>query len=305
MGKNEIKKDKKIKILECAQVFTITPKNLIFSNVIEKFKTFKGLRALTQSIGLLSYTFLSLTGLDRIVVPMWSPYSTEVELLKQFDDIESHGTKVIIYNLWLNDDGIVELDFDTDPEDIRICGDIKKLTQFLLGGWLMNSTLLTGYITLFGDYHCGLIGYQVKKKPPAPQLKQDSPLVMANGKTKPVKFSPSSPVVASAKALPATGLCTKRKHSDDLVELKSVKAWTITGQCNCFRTDFGSTGPSYQYSNSVKISGSCKLDAGKQETPSTATQLRNELEEVEREYSQLMAEVKSLDLIKEENDVNM
>lgn len=34
----------------------------------------------------------------------------------QFDDIGSRGTKVIIYNLWLNDDGIVELDFDTDPE---------------------------------------------------------------------------------------------------------------------------------------------------------------------------------------------
>lgn len=37
-------------------------------------------------------------------------------ILVQFDDIGSRGTKVIIYNLWLNDDGIVELDFDTDPE---------------------------------------------------------------------------------------------------------------------------------------------------------------------------------------------
>lgn len=34
----------------------------------------------------------------------------------QFDDIGSHGTKVIIYNLWFSDDGNVELDFDTDPE---------------------------------------------------------------------------------------------------------------------------------------------------------------------------------------------
>ncbi|KAK9271675.1 hypothetical protein L1049_002038 [Liquidambar formosana] len=112
-------------------------------------------RTLTQSIGLLSYTFLRQTGHDRIVVPMvdyefnklsrtfqailshgnehfssnlsillqWSPYSTEEELLKQFDDIGHHGTKVIIYNLWLNDDGGLELDFNSDPEDIRINGD--------------------------------------------------------------------------------------------------------------------------------------------------------------------------------------
>ncbi|XP_019415467.1 PREDICTED: protein MICRORCHIDIA 6-like [Lupinus angustifolius] len=114
-------------------------------------------RIMTQSIGLLSYTFLTQTQLDRIVVPMvnyeydtstgslqilngsehfvanlslllrLSPYSSEAELLKQFDDIGSHGTKVIIYNLWFNDDGNSELDFDTDPEDIRIAGDIKKV----------------------------------------------------------------------------------------------------------------------------------------------------------------------------------
>ncbi|KAK2993217.1 hypothetical protein RJ640_005185, partial [Escallonia rubra] len=111
-------------------------------------------RILTQSVGLLSYTFLTQTGHNRIVVPMvnyelntstgkwdtphwyskeslasnlsillqWSPFSTEEELLKQFDDIGSHGTKVLIYNLWLNDVGTTELDFETDPEDIRIAG---------------------------------------------------------------------------------------------------------------------------------------------------------------------------------------
>ncbi|KAK2981552.1 hypothetical protein RJ640_027977 [Escallonia rubra] len=109
-------------------------------------------RALTQSVGLLSYTFLRQTGQDRIVVPLvdyernasngklepilpygeehfssnlsvllqWSPYSTEEMLLKQFDDIGNHGTKIVIYNLWLNDDGSTELDFDFDAEDIRI-----------------------------------------------------------------------------------------------------------------------------------------------------------------------------------------
>ncbi|KAK9925337.1 hypothetical protein M0R45_033664 [Rubus argutus] len=112
-------------------------------------------RSLTQSVGLLSYTFLRRMGYDEILVPMvdykfnipsrtywplmqhgkqqfssnltmmlkWSPYSTEEELLKQFDDIGHHGTKILIYNLWLNDDDVMELDFNSDPEDICINGD--------------------------------------------------------------------------------------------------------------------------------------------------------------------------------------
>ncbi|WZZ58043.1 hypothetical protein YC2023_058150 [Brassica napus] len=154
----------------------------------------------TQSIGLLSYTYLTRTGHDRIVVPIldfeykastsefvtlqdreryisslsilleWSPFSTEAELLQQaifeisthslkiwmngaelsgvsylmgilvcgqvrflrFDDIGSHGTKVIIYNLWLNSDAKLELDFDSAVEDILIEGNIKK-TGLVLG----------------------------------------------------------------------------------------------------------------------------------------------------------------------------
>ncbi|KAH9307980.1 hypothetical protein KI387_035891, partial [Taxus chinensis] len=111
----------------------------------------------TQSIGLLSYTFLRKTEQDDIIVPMvdfelpmgpetpqmlvryardtwtknlamilqWSPYATETELMKQFEGIGPHGTKIIIYNLWLNDDGILELDFDTDKEDIKLRGGPK------------------------------------------------------------------------------------------------------------------------------------------------------------------------------------
>ncbi|KAK6148355.1 hypothetical protein DH2020_019267 [Rehmannia glutinosa] len=109
-------------------------------------------RRLTQSVGLLSYTFLMQTRQDRIVVPMvdyqfdthsgtwntlhneqhlknnlsillqWSPVATEAELLKQCDDIGPHGTKIIVYNLWCNDEGKMELDFESDPEDIRLSG---------------------------------------------------------------------------------------------------------------------------------------------------------------------------------------
>ncbi|KAM1918824.1 hypothetical protein FF1_023409 [Malus domestica] len=115
-------------------------------------------RRLTQSVGLLSYTFLARMGYNKIVVPVvdyefdssartfgpiilhdkdhfssnltmllqWSPYSTEEELLKQFDDIGDHGTKIVVYNLWLNDDEDMELDFNSDPEDICING-VKEL----------------------------------------------------------------------------------------------------------------------------------------------------------------------------------
>ncbi|EXC35504.1 hypothetical protein L484_026811 [Morus notabilis] len=104
----------------------------------------------TQSVGLLSYTYLRKTGLDDVIVPMidfdisshwaepiiygshddwssdlktileWSPFTSKEELMLQFDDIGAHGTKVIIYNLWLNDEGIYELSFDDDDEDIRL-----------------------------------------------------------------------------------------------------------------------------------------------------------------------------------------
>ncbi|KAM7277430.1 hypothetical protein ACFE04_019296 [Oxalis oulophora] len=87
----------------------------------------------TQSIGLLSYTFLRSTGMEDIVVPMldyegvegewekiirsstdwdrnvetiirWSPFSSEDDLLRQ------------------DDQGLSELDFDSDPHDIQLRG---------------------------------------------------------------------------------------------------------------------------------------------------------------------------------------
>ncbi|XP_073159331.1 protein MICRORCHIDIA 6-like isoform X2 [Henckelia pumila] len=113
-------------------------------------------RKLTQSVGLLSYTFLMQTRQDSIVVPMvdyqfnlhtgtwnilydedqfknnlrillqWSPFTTEAELLKHCDDIGGNGTKIIIYNLWHNDEGKLELDFESDLEDIYVSGKGKS-----------------------------------------------------------------------------------------------------------------------------------------------------------------------------------
>ncbi|XP_031490649.1 protein MICRORCHIDIA 7-like [Nymphaea colorata] len=106
----------------------------------------------TQSIGLLSYTFLRSTGKEDIVVPMadyekthqkwepvtrsslsdwtrtletiiqWSPYTSESDLLQQFSSLKEHGTRIIIYNLWEDDQGELELDFDTDRYDIQLRG---------------------------------------------------------------------------------------------------------------------------------------------------------------------------------------
>ncbi|XP_077227402.1 protein MICRORCHIDIA 7-like [Tasmannia lanceolata] len=106
----------------------------------------------TQSIGMLSYTFLRSTGKEDIVVPMldymkeekawnklirsssvdwnrnvetivqWSPYSSEADLLQQFNSMEDQGTRIIIYNLWEDDQGHLELDFGADRHDIQIRG---------------------------------------------------------------------------------------------------------------------------------------------------------------------------------------
>ncbi|KAL6576254.1 hypothetical protein OROHE_000035 [Orobanche hederae] len=55
-------------------------------------------------------------------IVQWSPFSSEADLLRQFNQMQDQGTRVIIYNLWEDDEGLLELDFDTDPRDIQIRG---------------------------------------------------------------------------------------------------------------------------------------------------------------------------------------
>lgn len=103
----------------------------------------------------------------------WSPFSTEDELLQQvvsskdagsacifnvvhllirlfpfftyqFEDIGTHGTKVMIYNLWLNDEGVYELSFDDEDEVLtlsfrdQVCCkvgvlNVLNISSFILG----------------------------------------------------------------------------------------------------------------------------------------------------------------------------
>uniref|UniRef100_A0A0D9YS40 Morc S5 domain-containing protein n=1 Tax=Oryza glumipatula TaxID=40148 RepID=A0A0D9YS40_9ORYZ len=128
-----------------------------------------GGRRRTQSIGMLSYTFLRETRKDDIIVPMidyekgqqywkrmmrttsidwqtslatiieWSPYSTEAELLQEFSSIKEQGTRIIIYNLWENEQGELELDFDTDVNDIQIRGGNRDQKNIQLAKQFPNS----------------------------------------------------------------------------------------------------------------------------------------------------------------------
>ncbi|XP_074566987.1 protein MICRORCHIDIA 2-like [Curcuma longa] len=114
---------------------------------------------LTQSVGLLSYTFLRQEAYNDVVVPAvdysfdpslgvltrflhnseeqffsnlsvllkWSPFLTENDLLENFNDMGNHGTKIIIFNLWHNDMGETELDFETDEKDILISGEPNQV----------------------------------------------------------------------------------------------------------------------------------------------------------------------------------
>uniref|UniRef100_A0A7N0TEG0 Morc S5 domain-containing protein n=1 Tax=Kalanchoe fedtschenkoi TaxID=63787 RepID=A0A7N0TEG0_KALFE len=125
---------------------------IVFSRAVRSGKS-------TQSVGLLSYTYLRQTAQDDVIVPMvdfdifendvkpiiygtqhawdsnlrtileWSPFECKDKLMMQFNDIGSHGTKVFIYNLWLNDEGVYELSFDEDTEDIRLRDEANRGTR--------------------------------------------------------------------------------------------------------------------------------------------------------------------------------
>ncbi|KAG6635158.1 hypothetical protein CIPAW_11G023700 [Carya illinoinensis] len=392
-------------------------------------------RILTQSIGLLSYTFLTRTGHDRIVVPMvdykfntstgtreilrakehfmsnlsimlqWSPFSTESELLKQFDDIGPHGTKVIIYNLWFNADGDVELDFESDPQDIRISGESKRIetlhawkatneqhianqfhyslrgqvittigflkeapqvsfhgfnvyhkNRLILPFWQVVSysdsrgrgvvgVLQAEFIepthnkqdfertslfqklesrlkemTLeYWDYHCGLIGYQVKKKLRAPELLQ----ISSHSKHSPAIGSAKAGLVISEQLIPKSqfgskhGLLEKRKEHVDLIEVERAKRMAVE-VANV--TDAGynqeiqplvtaGNQPKDQEAVNLlqenkKLRAKClQYEKREEELKFKVTHIKIAIEEVYREYNRMLGELESLETVKEENKV--
>lgn len=65
-----------------------------------------------------------------LVSKLWALFLDEFVYTFQFDDIGSHGTKVVIFNLWLNDEGIYELSFDDDAEVCCISSLLYELFLF-------------------------------------------------------------------------------------------------------------------------------------------------------------------------------
>ncbi|GMH40959.1 hypothetical protein BSKO_08863 [Bryopsis sp. KO-2023] len=109
----------------------------------------------TCSVGLLSFTFLSATKSQDVVVPIidynlherkrifdnedwqrklsliceWGPFESETEIWKQLDSMPSQGTRVYIWNLWQTSENIPELDFLTDEKDIRLQGGDEEVLE--------------------------------------------------------------------------------------------------------------------------------------------------------------------------------
>jgi hypothetical protein len=70
----------------------------------------------------------------------------------QFKLMSDHGTRIIIYNLWEDDQGMLELDFDSDP---HVC--LQCLISFQIRFWNWS----------FGEYFYvvyNLTGYPTKRR---------------------------------------------------------------------------------------------------------------------------------------------
>lgn len=60
----------------------------------------------------------------------------------QFEDIGTHGTKVMIYNLWLNDEGIYELSFDEEDEVLTL----SFSDQVFCRNWVLNVFNISSFV---------------------------------------------------------------------------------------------------------------------------------------------------------------
>ncbi|KAL6583437.1 hypothetical protein OROMI_005515 [Orobanche minor] len=204
----------------------------------------------TQSIGLLSYTFLRRTGQDDVIVPMidfdisgnwaepiihsskddwssnlktiieWSPFTSKDDLMLQFDDIGSHGTKIVIYNLWTNDEGIYELNFDDDDEDISLRdeanhGNLSRASKKVLElqshlSYRMRFSLRAYasilYLKKFENFKIILRGKPVKQFSIADDLKH-SKIVKYSPHIEGLKEVTMETVIGFIKEAPALGVC--------------------------------------------------------------------------------------------------
>lgn len=60
--------------------------------------------------------------------------------------MKRHGTKIIIYNLWEDDEGMLELDFDTDPYVCVVITALYKLCSAMMQKHLYSYNLTYGLL---------------------------------------------------------------------------------------------------------------------------------------------------------------
>ncbi|XP_071713107.1 protein MICRORCHIDIA 2-like [Rutidosis leptorrhynchoides] len=224
----------------------------------------------TQSVGLLSYTFLRKTGQDDVIVPMidfdisrhwaepilygtqddwstnlktileWSPFASKDDLIQQFEDIGSHGTKIMIYNLWLNDEGIYELNFDEDDEDIKLRDEAARLgklsrkaadTQAHISYRLLHSLRAYAsmlYLRKFKNFKIILRGKPVEQFIVADDLKY-SEVVTYRPQVSSVKEAVAETTLGFIKEAPAIGVTGFNiYHKNRLIR----PFWKVTGEGN-------------------------------------------------------------------------
>ncbi|XP_065831933.1 ATPase MORC2-like isoform X2 [Oscarella lobularis] len=128
----------------------------------------------TMTCLLLSRSFHEVEGLKEVIVPLpswmgrspfatsqaekdqhlmemeiilkFSPFNTEEKLMEQFAKIKSEtGTLVMLYNLKVLDSGETELDFHTDPNDIRLTDDYLDMS---LQSTVSERTSFRAYLSL-------------------------------------------------------------------------------------------------------------------------------------------------------------
>ncbi|WVZ99086.1 hypothetical protein U9M48_044436 [Paspalum notatum var. saurae] len=100
-----------------------------------------------------------------------SPYSSEKELLQNFDDIGPHGTKIIVFNLSHNTRGDLDLDFDTDKKDIRNSAATTHPENEVVGDQSHLTYVSILYLGLPKHFRIILRGEEVKRRSLATELK--------------------------------------------------------------------------------------------------------------------------------------
>ncbi|KAB1212370.1 hypothetical protein CJ030_MR5G025138 [Morella rubra] len=159
------------------------------------------------------------------------------------------------------------------------------------------------------DYHCGLIGYQAAKGPRAPETLQVSPHgIPQNGKQRPVISSKSSFAIDYTKAalgraeqsIPKSqcrsehGLLMKRKEHFDLPEVEkkkrqAVEVANVTDAGQSREIQLKDQEAVNLLQENKKLHAKClEYEKREEQLNLKVTQLRIEIEDVQREYDRMV-----------------